>query len=69
MLEDQQRQQWQPQGPQTPYQPRVRGRQPQQQVGAVPQGGQQDTMGDFQEQFAKIADSASHFVFHVCKPP
>lgn len=62
MLEDQQRQQqWQPQpgqGQQAPYQPRVRGRQQQQQqAGADPQNGQQDTMGDIQEQFAKIADS------------
>jgi hypothetical protein len=63
MLEDQQRQQrWQPQpgqGQQAPYQPRIRGRQQQQQqAGADPQNGQQDTMGDIQEQFAKIADSA-----------
>ena len=67
MLEEQQQQSWnpQPQGQQVAYQPRVRGRQ-QQQVGPGPQGGEQDTMGDFQEQFAKIADCWS-FSFRVTK--
>jgi len=58
MLEDQQQQRWRPspQGQEAPYQPRVRGRY-QQQSAAGPQGSQQETMGDFQEQFAKIADT------------
>jgi hypothetical protein len=66
MLEEQQQQNWQPQpqGRQAPYQPRVRGRQ-QQQGGADAQGGQQDAMSDFQEQFAKIADSTSYRI--ICK--
>ncbi|KIM75984.1 hypothetical protein PILCRDRAFT_798452 [Piloderma croceum F 1598] len=59
MLEDQQQfRQPQSQGRQAPYQPRVRGRNQQQQGGADPQSGQQqDTIGEFQEQFAKIADT------------
>jgi hypothetical protein len=60
MLEDQQQfRQPQSQGQQAPYQPRVRGRNQQQQGGADPQGGQHDSIGEFQEQFAKIADSTS----------
>jgi len=61
MLEDQELQQhWpphQPQGIPTPYQPRIRGRHQQPLVSVNPQGGQQEATGDFQEQFAKIADT------------
>jgi hypothetical protein len=68
MLEEQQQQRWQPpaQGQRAPYQPRISGRhQQQQQSGAGPQGGQQDTMGDIQDQFAKIADSEQICYFYL----
>jgi hypothetical protein len=65
LLEEQQQQGWQPQaqGQQAPYQPRIRGRQLLQQSDVDPQGDQRDSMGDIQEQFAKIADSTTHYIY------